>query len=137
MSKRDPMGHYSLLGLTPEASQEDIKSAYEAIMSMATDPRMSFVVKPAQEAYDVLGDPLSRAAYDASPDDKGVETEQKSSVGNRTPPRFVGSPSGYGWVDTNSVFNASNVERSSVPEPKSKGCAVLFFIMFFSVLAWL
>lgn len=67
MSERDRDGYYSLLGLTPDATPDQVKAAYEsALKAAAEQPGMNFISKAAEQAYAVLGDSSSRANYDAS-----------------------------------------------------------------------
>lgn len=67
MSERDRDGYYSLLGLTPDATPDQVKAAYEsALKAAAEQPGMNFIRKAAEQAYAVLGDPSSRANYDSS-----------------------------------------------------------------------
>jgi DnaJ-class molecular chaperone len=67
MLERDRDGYYSLLGLTPDATPDQVKAAYEsALKAAAEQPGMNFISKAAEQAYAVLGDSSARANYDAS-----------------------------------------------------------------------
>jgi DnaJ-class molecular chaperone len=67
MSERDRDGYYSLLGLAPDATPDQVKAAYEsALKAAAEQPGMSFISKAAEQAYSVLSDSSSRANYDSS-----------------------------------------------------------------------
>ena len=67
MSERDPDGYYSLLGVSPDAAPGQVKAAYDAALKAAAEtPGMDFIRKAAEQAYAVLGDPSSRANYDAA-----------------------------------------------------------------------
>ncbi len=66
MSKRD---YYELLGLSKDASQDEIKKAYRKLarqyhpdVNKAPDAEGKF--KEATEAYEVLGDEQKKATYD-------------------------------------------------------------------------
>jgi curved DNA-binding protein len=62
--------HYEVLGVSAEASADDIKKAFRKIArehhpDVAGDnPTSAETFRQAREAYDVLSDPLRRAAYD-------------------------------------------------------------------------
>ncbi|PUB15610.1 DnaJ C-terminal domain-containing protein [Yoonia sediminilitoris] len=61
--------HYEALGVPRDASADDIKRAYRKMArkyhpDVATDPDADAKFKAAGEAYSVLSDPESRAAYD-------------------------------------------------------------------------
>jgi len=62
------MTHYETLGLDPSATADEITDAYRALAKVVHpdrggDPYMFAVLT---EAYDVVGDPEQRAAYDAA-----------------------------------------------------------------------
>jgi hypothetical protein len=78
----DPEGHYATLGLSPSASAEDIKVAFRRLAKQhhpdAAGTRNSDQFRRVAAAYDVLGDPESRARYDASAyDGKPQSTAEK------------------------------------------------------------
>jgi hypothetical protein len=64
---RDPLGHYARLGVTPEATPEELKAAFHAKARRlhpdvpGTGDAAAFV--RLKEAYDTLSNPLRRAAY--------------------------------------------------------------------------
>lgn len=69
----DPKGYYTLLGIKPDASAEDVRAAYRALAKRlhpdanpAPDAAQAF--RAVTEAYRVLSDPRRRAAYDARQD---------------------------------------------------------------------
>ncbi len=62
-----PKNYYIILGIPATSSQEEIKSAYRRLAKefhpdIYTEGHLPFQV--IQEAYSVLGDPISRRAYD-------------------------------------------------------------------------
>lgn len=65
----DPSGYYAALGLTSDASAEDIKTAYRALArkyhpDLNKEPGAEAQFKRVQEAYDVLSDTNERVKYD-------------------------------------------------------------------------
>ena len=60
------MDYYQVLGVDKTASQDDIKRAYRRLASKHHPDRGGDAeeFKRVQEAYDTLGDPERRAAYD-------------------------------------------------------------------------
>jgi DnaJ domain len=64
----DPAGHYARLGLTPDADQAQVTAAFRGKARMlhpdvpGTGDAAAFIA--VRQAYDVLSDPVRRAAYD-------------------------------------------------------------------------
>ncbi len=61
---------YTVLGLSPDATQEEVKRAYRKLArkthpDLATGPESEETFKEINAAYDVLKDPETRADYDA------------------------------------------------------------------------
>ena len=71
MSKgRDPKGYYFCLGVTPNASSEEIKSSYKLLAKklhpdISRDPNAKAQFQRINEAYGILSNPDSRSTYDA------------------------------------------------------------------------
>jgi hypothetical protein len=61
---------YRVLGVSPTASADELRRAYRAVLARfhpdrnPTDPKAAIRFKRVVAAYEVLGDPLKRAAYD-------------------------------------------------------------------------
>jgi hypothetical protein len=69
------MSYYDLLGVPPEATQEEIRAAYRTLVQLFHPDRLAHLkpesrlfaeerLKSLNRAYEVLGDPARRAAYD-------------------------------------------------------------------------
>lgn len=62
--------HYTTLGVSPAASQQEVRAAYLRLMRASHpdrarhDPAAAERARQANAAYEVLGDAASRAAYD-------------------------------------------------------------------------
>ncbi|MBX2970948.1 MAG: DnaJ domain-containing protein [Cyclobacteriaceae bacterium] len=61
--------YYRILGVSPTAHASDIKRAYRRLVQQLhpdinPDPQATELIKEVNEAYDVLGDPVKRSAYD-------------------------------------------------------------------------
>lgn len=65
-----PVDHYATLGVSPRASQQEVRTAYLRLMRASHpdrarhDPAAAERAREANAAYEVLGDAASRAAYD-------------------------------------------------------------------------
>lgn len=84
--------YYTMLGVAPETSFEDIKKAYRKLALEThpdrnpNDPRAEERFKKINEAYGVLGDPQKRSQYD-----------QYRRTGFHRPTGTGPSPSGFGY----------------------------------------
>jgi DnaJ-like protein len=90
MNKRDSKGYYAILGVTFHAAAAEIKAAYRHRAKELHPDRNRALDAAAQfrflnEAYDVLSDPASRAAYDTT----GLETSDEASTGAHPSPEPV------------------------------------------------
>ncbi|WP_084140402.1 J domain-containing protein [Brevundimonas nasdae] len=80
----DPKGFYSRLGLSPDASLSEIKTAYRSLAKalhpdVNSDPKASERFTACSEAYAILGDPDKRAHYDSAAYEhaaSGIETNE-------------------------------------------------------------
>lgn len=65
------LDHYTVLGITPTATPDDIRKAYRQAARASHpdlhpgDATAAARFRRVQQAYEVLGDPARRAAYDA------------------------------------------------------------------------
>ncbi|HTE86468.1 MAG TPA: hypothetical protein VK821_17245, partial [Dehalococcoidia bacterium] len=59
-------GYYGVLGLAPDASNEDIRTAYQRLIGEIVAGTTAAAQRPAiEQAFETLGDPISRLRYDA------------------------------------------------------------------------
>jgi len=65
MSERDRNEYYTLLGVSPDATPGQVDAAYKAALEATEGPGMEFARKAVEQAFTVLGDAASRAAYDS------------------------------------------------------------------------
>ena len=65
MSERDK-DNYTLLGITPAATSEQVETAYQAALKATEGPGLELDRKAVEHAFATLGDPAARAAYDAT-----------------------------------------------------------------------
>ncbi|PSN44396.1 hypothetical protein C0J52_05741 [Blattella germanica] len=106
--------HYDSLGLTPHATQADIKSAYYKL-SMQYHPdknkgseQAAQIFRDITEAYEVLGNLKLRKLYD-----KGIL--------HTAGPQFAQQPEDMEMEDdTQSKFYKSRAQRSKAPPPTGK-----------------
>lgn len=81
--------HYSILGVPPSATGQEIRSAYRQQVRLchpdvSTEPHAVERFRVVREAYRVLGDPTSRADYDAQLDSPKVAPQSSVVVKVRT-----------------------------------------------------
>jgi DnaJ-class molecular chaperone len=65
MSERDRNEYYALLGVTLDATPSQVEAAYKAALKATDGPGKEFARKAVEQAFTVLGDAASRAAYDS------------------------------------------------------------------------
>lgn len=87
MSRQDPKGFYTRLGVAPDASAEDIKKGYRSrAMDLHPDRNQgrdtTRAFQELQEAYNVLSNAKTRAEYDSI----GLEEEQRTQTTARRSP---------------------------------------------------
>ncbi len=61
---RDPAGFYAMLGVSPDATDNEIISAFELILRVGRENNVGFIEKAAVQAFSTLSDPKKRRAYD-------------------------------------------------------------------------
>ena len=76
------MSHYSALGVAPSSSDEEIRKAYRALVvkhhpDKGGDPRIFTAV---QEAFEIIGDPVKRQAYNTAMSRKPVDSLKESAT---------------------------------------------------------
>ena len=65
MSERDK-DYYTLLGITPAATSEQVETAYQAALKATEAHGLELDRKAVEHAFAILGDPAARATYDAT-----------------------------------------------------------------------
>lgn len=116
----DPAGHYTTLGIDPDASDEAITAAFRAAARRVhpdvpgTGDAAAFM--RVREAYDVLADPDRRAAYDR---DSQHATDRETEIGAEPD-----SNAGANGDDDALMPEAAEVEIPAVPWPRPTGLSV-------------
>lgn len=64
MKKRDPKGYYAVLKVGPDASQQEIRLAYEFLKQAYKDGRKGLEIGKIQDAYETLSEKEERELYD-------------------------------------------------------------------------
>ncbi|PIO97432.1 J domain-containing protein [Pleomorphomonas carboxyditropha] len=96
MDHSDPLGLYRVLGLTPSATMDEIRTAFRK-RSKETHPdstgrASADAFREVSDAYDILGDPIRRGEYDKAAREldeqqrAAAESAWKSSQGATQPP---------------------------------------------------
>ena len=77
MGKRDPQGYYAALSVSPAASRQEIRLAYEFLKQAVKQGKRLDIAK-AQAAYETLGDRRQREQYD-----QGTSSRKRSGANSR------------------------------------------------------
>jgi curved DNA-binding protein CbpA len=64
VKKRDPRGYYAALNVSPDASQQEIRLAYEFLKQAYKDGRKGLDIGKIQTAYETLSEVQERDLYD-------------------------------------------------------------------------
>ena len=80
MKKRDPNGYYAALNISPDASQHEIRLAYEFLKQAYKDGRKNLNIGKIQSAYETLSDSQQRDLYDRGGASRPGEKSRLHSV---------------------------------------------------------
>ena len=115
MSDETDTTHYDLLGVTPSASKNEVKAAYQSALDAARDAGDTEQESEIRRAWQVLSDPVQRQRYD-----------ERIGVGRRNvaePVRRVDEPTGADVeedADEHEHVDADAVEVLGEAEPDSR-----------------
>lgn len=89
---RDMQDYYTMLGVTPQATLQEIKRAYRRLARLhhpdLNKEARDDLIKRLNQAYEILRDPQKRAAYDA----QFARRERRSPRPSRQQPRRKHEP---------------------------------------------
>ena len=122
--------YYSLLGVKPAASAEEIKRAYRQMVFRfhpdrnPGDDAAAEKFKEVVDAYAVLSDGLKRSTYDAIRHPaRAQEKPEEEPV--EEPPHQSNAGNGFGQAFTGQEFKNQQARGSVEAEPKCPSCAVV------------
>lgn len=128
------MDYYSVLGIKPGASVDEIKRAYRQLVFRfhpdrnPDDPDAADKFSQVRDAYAVLSDALKRRVYDSVNHPEGVaeeEVREEPAEENRREEKaesgFTGNPFGAG----NGANAGQSYQQRIDPEPKCPSCSVV------------
>jgi hypothetical protein len=104
---------YAILGVSPDASADDVRHAYRRKArnchpDVTGEPAAAARFRRLRDAYDVLGDPIRRRAYDRS------RAAHPASLAGPSPVHRAPGPTGAAWAAS---------ERWNVRAPDEEGRA--------------
>lgn len=121
--------YYQILGVRPDASQEDIKKAYRLYASKfhpdkhGGDKFFEERFKEIRSAYDVLGDPETRAAYDRQLSSERTHDDEVHTEPSHTPERPANP------VNPQQTFSWSRMSQRSRDGVIAVGSIVLILVL--------
>lgn len=124
--------YYSLLGIKPAASADEIKRAYRKMVFRFHPDRNPGDVEAAGkfneviDAYAVLSDGLKRSTYDAIRHPAKAQEEPQVERDEEPPHRSEdGAGNGFGQGFTGQEFKGQQTKGAVEAEPKCPSCAVI------------
>jgi hypothetical protein len=138
MNQKSVKDYYSILGVPPTASLEEIRLAYRRQArvfhpDLNTDPEAEIRFKEINEAYDVLANAEKRRAYDyfvsnGEPPPPSVEIDAETAAGDDPPPaagakRSADLPTGASQPTSPRQKGAPAEQQASNVAPTNKGAA--------------
>jgi hypothetical protein len=93
---------YALLGISPQATPEEVQLAWREVAKRTHPDRGGAIAEfqDAEIAYQVLSDPLERAAYDRSVVERGRARPRGPAGYSNVPPTFVWHARGEGFLES-------------------------------------
>ena len=124
------VNYYSVLGIKPGASVEDIKRAYRQMVFRfhpdrnPDNPDAANKFNQVRDAYSVLSDALKRRVYDSVNHPAGAEDHEEPAdekPDQTEEPQFNSNGNGWG-----SAFSSKQEFKQKIePEPKCPSCSVV------------
>ncbi len=129
------MDYYRILGVSHSASEEQIKHAFRRLAiryhpDKNPDPNAEGIFKEVNEAYDVLGDPGKRRAYDLRLSNPLIDvTPNQPGPRHRDPAYRPAGPKGYRKSDRDSIRDLM-AQYMPLAQKAIFGCFLISFTLF-------
>lgn len=129
-TKPSPLSAYDILGIIPNATQDDIRVAYRIMArryhpDVSSDPDAKDLFISVTEAYELLSDVARRRKYDAVrkilQQEKQDEEERNNQYTNNP---FMSSCGVHGMFSGSAVFYSATSMMFSVPRGQSGSVSI-------------
>jgi DnaJ-class molecular chaperone len=121
--------YYSILGIKPSATVDDIKRAYRQMVFRfhpdrnPNNPEAADKFNQVRDAYAVLSDALKRRAYDSI--NHPAEAEENEEPAEEQPEEEEQPSKGNGHASASGSFFNQEFKQKLNPEPKCPSCSVV------------